>query len=136
MCEYCADFRTWGIPLHEAERTECERMTEEPDDYWACGQPATWRVYVRHAERHLCPMHLAHEDRRIDEAGGAFLGSFGVQASVDFLPIRTDATCDHVDSPWEGPKRRCGRPATHVKMVTEEWLRCDEHAARVGFRRN
>ena len=135
MCEYCADFKTWGVPLDEAEKAECERVAEEPDGCCGCGRPATWRVYVRYAQRHLCALHMADEDRRIDEADGSFLGPYGVQASVDFLPINGHGTCDRVDFPWEGPARRCGRPASHVKVVTEEWLRCEEHAARVGFRR-
>ena len=136
MCEYCTDFNGRAIPLDLGEKALCEWVADEPGDYWACAQSATWRVYVRRAECHLCPLHLAEEDRRIDEAGGHFLSPFGVQTSVDFLPVVKEAAfCDHVDFPWEGSEKRCGRPVTHVKMVTEEWLRCDEHAALVGYKR-
>jgi hypothetical protein len=135
VCEYCSDFKTWAKPLREAEVTVCERIADDPNDDWPCQCPATWRIYVRHADSHLCPRHVAEQNRRLDAGMGQPVGRFGVQASVDFLPVSEDSTCDHTDLYWEAGLRRCGEPATHVKVVTEEWHRCDEHTAHVQFRR-
>ena len=77
-------------------------------------------------------MHLAIESRRWEELKSS-LGTFGRQESVEFVPIDEPEICDHVDE--EDLNMVCGRPATHVKMVTEVWHRCDEHAAAVAFMR-
>ena len=131
MCEHCDVFKTWGVPLPDEAKAGCERKAVQPYERWTCDQEATWRVYVRRADGHRCSMHRTAENKRIDDVGGS-VGPFGVQGSVEFLPIDETAMCDHVDE--EDIQRHCDRPASHVKMVTEQWPRCDEHAALVGFK--
>jgi hypothetical protein len=131
MCEHCAVFKTWGEPIPEAGGEKCKRVANASEHLSTCGRPATWRVYVKRAEHHLCPIHVTIERRRWEELRRA-LGAFGVQEEVEFLLVDEPLACDHVDE--EDIQTLCGRPASHVKMVTEVWPRCDEHAALVGFK--
>lgn len=132
MCKHCHVFKTWAAPIDQVDSPLCERMPDPSNFHSLCGRPARWRVFVLRAEHHLCTMHLAIERRRWEDLKSN-LGTFGRQQSVDFVPIDEPTACDHVDE--EDLNVLCGRSATHVKMVTEVWHRCDEHAASVGFRR-
>ena len=147
MCEYCAVSETQGESLEvvEEDPRECDWMPDpdkidiesvtDPDEVFAslasCRRPATCVVLDKFAEEHFCEKHRREEKQGL----GEFLGEFGHQQSAQFLPINAEAQCDYMGSLFDESVGRCGNPATHVKMVTQETIVCDVHARESGYPR-
>ena len=112
---------------------ECEWVGEQSQDLEGCGRTASHVVYERYVEAHLCAEHLAEENQDRDEVLGDLLQLSGFQLSIDFLPIREAATCNHAGNPLVGDATgECGKPATHAKVVVEQYFYCDIHAREAG----
>ena len=150
MCEYCSDSEIWGEPLKvdQGERVECEWLPEPDDDDFefeddpaeifdappSCEKPATLLVYNRYSDDHLCEQHLRDERQELAAGLGDFLNELGHEQSTEFVSINAEVECDFMGSLLTESVRRCGSPASVVKVVVQESMLCAKHAAESGYK--
>ena len=152
MCEYCSDSEIWGEPLKadRGERVECEwlpddpdevdfELGDDPDDIFdappSCEKLATLLVFDRSTEDHLCVHHLREERQELEEGLGDFLKELDLEQSAEFVSINAEVECDFMGSLLSESVRRCGGPATVVKVVVTESMLCARHARESGYTR-
>ena len=94
MCEHCRSGKMWKEDKEEdvCEWSNPEPLEDEDELPPMCPNPATRAVWDRHVEDHLCDEHVGQESVDLDRGVGDFYRSFGLQRSVDYLPIR-DSQC-------------------------------------------
>ncbi len=137
MCEHCRSGKMWKEDKEEdvCEWSNPEPLEDEDELPPMCPNPATRVVWDRHVEDHLCDEHVDQENVDLDRGVGDLHRSFGLQQSVDYLPIR-DSQCPcsgYLGNPLQGePVTKCLNPASHAKMVIEKYTYCVEHAGEIG----
>jgi hypothetical protein len=142
MCEYCVVSDSWGEPLEKGGAgLKCEWMPDpeetlldsmDPDDMFdpfaSCERPATRASVDATAEDHLCEQHQRDEKQEVDEG----LEDYPSEQSVQFVTINADVACDYVRDLLSDSVSRCGISATHVKLMTQRALFCDDHFPSEG----
>ena len=137
MCEYCVESESWGeTPEKGATALKCEWMLDpeetlddsmDPDDLFdpfaACERPATRASVDSTTEDHLCEQHQ-RDERQASEEG---LDGYPSEQSVQFVSINGEAACDYVGDLLSDSVTRCGVLATHVKLMTQRALFCEDH---------
>ena len=137
MCEFCVVSDSWGEPLDKGGAgLKCEWMPDpeetlldsmDPDDMFdpfaACERPATRASVDSTTEDHLCEQHQRDEKQEVDEG----LEDYPSEQTVQFASINAEAACDYVGDLLSDSASRCGKSATHVKLMTQRALFCDDH---------
>jgi hypothetical protein len=137
MCEYCVVSESWGEPLEKGGAgLKCEWMPDpeetlldsmDPDDMFdpfaACERKATRASVDSTAEDHLCEQHQREARLEVDEG----LEDYPSEQAVQFVTINAEAACEHVGDLLSDSASRCGESATHVKLMTQRALFCDDH---------
>ena len=137
MCEHCSSGFMWE---GDTKADVCAwRNAEQPEDEVElpvmCPNPATRVVREKFVEDHLCNEHVDQENADLDCGVGDLYRSFGLQQSVAYLPIR-DSQCPcsgYLGNPLQGgPMTKCLNPATHAKMVIENYTYCEKHIMEIA----
>ena len=86
-------------------------------------------------EDHLCNEHVDQASVDLDRGVGDLYRSFGLQQSVDYLPIR-DSQCPCSgylgNTLQDEPMTECLNLATHAKMVIENYTYCEKHIMEIA----
>ena len=137
MCEYCVDSKPRGEPLEKGtSEHKCEWMPDPEDvlfegmdtddisdSFATCERPATRVSIDSTTEIHLCAQHQRNE-RQVEEEG---LDAYPLEQSSQFVTINAEAGCDYVSDLLSDSVSRCGESASHVKLMTQKVLFCEDH---------
>ncbi len=140
MCEYCAVSESWGEPLEKGGAgRKCEWMPDpeetlnesmDPDEMFdpfaACDRVATRASIDSTAEDHLCEQHQRDELRDAEGLGEVIEG-YPSEQSSRLVTINAEVACDYVGDLLSDSASRCGESATHVRLMTQRAVFCEDH---------
>lgn len=93
------------------------------DPFAACELPAARASVDSTTEDHLCEPHQRDGRQESEDA----LDGYPSEQSVQFVSIIGEAECDSVGDLLSDSVTSCGVSATHVKLLTQRALFCEDH---------